>query len=125
MIACIAVLIGAYIGPCEYNFGRCIGGNSILLIRTMFHFSLALLIVSPLLFFISGSIFFKWLRFAIVWFVLAVMFIILSPEYQGGWLGIGPEKESVSILMSVLFAIISIAKISWDIWKAKRHKVGN
>jgi hypothetical protein len=46
--------------------------------------------------------------------VLAVIFIILAPEYQGGWLGIGPEKESVSIWMSALFIFLSFAKIAWD-----------
>lgn len=81
--------------------------------------SLSLLIVSLTLFFISDSVFKKWLRFAIIWIVLAVMFIILSPEYQGGWLGLGPEKESVSIWMSSLFVIISLVKIAWDVRREK------
>ena len=49
---CVIILTGAYIGPCEYNFGKCIGGNSILVVRSLFHFSLSFLLVSPALFFV-------------------------------------------------------------------------
>lgn len=82
--------------------------------------SLSLIFVSIALFFFSDSVFLKWLRFAIVWFTLAAIFILLAPEYQGGWLGIGPEKESVSIWMSVLFVILSFGKIIWESRKAER-----
>lgn len=82
--------------------------------------SISLIAISPFLFFVHDMVFLKWLRFALVWFALAVVFIILSPEYQGGWIGIGPEKESVSIWMSSLFVIISLIKISWDSWKIRK-----
>lgn len=79
--------------------------------------SLSLIVVSVISFFIIDNVFKKWLRFSIAWFVLAAILITLAPEYRGGWLGIGPEKESVSIWASVLFVILSIAKLSWDSWK--------
>lgn len=116
-IVCVSILIGAYIGPCEYRLGRCLGGNNIILTRTFFHFTLSFLFMSPFLFFVNDAVFKKWLRFSIAWFVLAAILITLAPEYRGGWLGIGPEKESVSIWASVLFVILSIAKLSWDSWK--------
>lgn len=76
--------------------------------------SLSLLLVSPFLFFIRDAVFLKWLRFAGVWFFLSALFVALSPEYQRGWMGIGPTKELVSLWMGVLFVIASIAKIVWD-----------
>lgn len=84
--------------------------------------SLSLLFVSIVMFFINDVIFKKWLRFAIVWFVLAVIFIMLAPEYQGGWLGIGPEKESVSVWMSILFVILSLGKIAWESWRIRKNE---
>lgn len=88
--------------------------------RTLFHFSLALLVVSPALFLISRIVFKKWVHFSIMWFLSTAVLILIAPEYQGGWLGIGPEKESVSIWLSVLFVIISLAKLVWDTKKLRQ-----
>ena len=76
--------------------------------RFFVHISLSLLITSPFLFFVHDKTFLRWAKFAGIWFFLSGIFVYLSPEYQGGWLGIGPEKESVSILMGILFVIISL-----------------
>lgn len=84
--------------------------------------SLALLIISPSLFFVNDSIFKKWLRFSVVWFSLTIVFIILVPEYQGGWIGFGPEKESVSVLMSTLLVIFSFGQLTWESWKGRKAK---
>ena len=84
--------------------------------------SLSLIFVSVIMFFVDDTIFRKWLYFTILWLVLTVIFIFLAPEYQGGWLGIGPEKESVSIRMSILFVILSLVNIAWDSWKIRRSQ---
>jgi hypothetical protein len=77
--------------------------------------SLALLAVSPFLFFARDDVFRKWLGFSGIWFGVAAVLIALSPEYSGGWgPSFNPTKESISIWMSSLFVIISLAKISWD-----------
>lgn len=120
VVSCLVVLLGAYVGPCEYSLGRCLGGNSIFVTRTFFHFALSFLLVSPVLFLVNDSIFKKWFRFSIIWFLVATVFILLVPEYQGGWLGIGPEKESVSILMGMLFVMLSFGQLAWASWKT--HK---
>ncbi len=112
--SCLVILFSAYAGPCEGSFGRCFGGNSIIVTRTFFHFSLSLILISPFLFFVSDYIFLRWLRFAAIWLVLAAICIILAPEYQGGWLGMGPEKESVSFWMSVLLVILSLIQLVWE-----------
>lgn len=87
--------------------------------------SLSILIVSPFLFFINDNIFKKWLQFALVWILVSMIFITATPVSYHSFMNPSPDREMTSILMSVLFVVISIAKISWDIWKAKRHKVGN
>lgn len=119
IIGVVLILTIAYIGPCDYALARCLGGNSILVTRTIFHFSLSLLAVSPFLFFVRDEVFKKWLRFAGVWFTIAAVLIAITPEYQGGWMSIGPTKESVSIWMGALFVIGSLAKLAWDSRKLK------
>ncbi len=68
--------------------------------------------VSAFLFFINDTIFKKWLRFGIIWIVLSFVFILISPERSGGFgPSLNPTKELVSIWMSSLFVIISLAII--------------
>jgi len=110
IIICVLILMISYFGPCNQKLGRCVGGNSILMVRTLFHFSLAFLVVAPFLFFIRDNIFLKWLRFAAGWVFLSAIFIILAPEYSSGVVG-NPTKETVSIWMGSLFVIISLVII--------------
>jgi len=46
----LAVLGGLFVSLCDFKFGKCIGGDSILIARTFFHVFLSVLIVSPFLF---------------------------------------------------------------------------
>lgn len=115
----IVILMILYFLSCSQEFSRCIWGASIPISRTSFHFSLSILAVSPFLFFVLDEVFKKWLRFAGVWFVAAAIFISMAPEYQGGWMPIGPTKESVSTWMSGLFVVVSLAKLAWDSRKSK------
>lgn len=111
LLSCIFVLLISFFIPCEQKIGKCIGGNNIIITRTLFHYFLSFLIVSPFLFLIKDVIFKKWFKFAIVWFVLLTIFIILSPEYSSDIFGLSPTKELVSIWMSSLFVIISLIQI--------------
>ena len=108
IIVTSSIIFLSYVVLCDFNSGRCFGGNSIPTTRFFVHISLSLLITSPFLFFVHDKTFLRWAKFAGIWFFLSGIFVYLSPEYQGGWLGIGPEKESVSILMGILFVIISL-----------------
>lgn len=80
--------------------------------------SISLLVVSLFLYFINDIVFKKWLKFAIVWFALATIFIIHAPTYSSTIPG-NPTKESISIWMSSLFVIISIIQIGI---LSRRHK---
>ena len=84
----------------------------------LFLLSLSLLLVSPFLFFIQDKTFFLWLKLALIWFSLAFFFVALSPDYRGGWLGIGPTKESVSLSMGGIFFLGSLLFFVWH-WLRK------
>lgn len=76
--------------------------------------SIAWFTVSIALFFVFDKVFLKWLRFAAIWIVLTAILVGLSPVYSGGWINLNPTKESVSIVMGLLFVTLSLAKIIWD-----------
>lgn len=91
-------------------------------LEPIFFISIALFIVSLVLFFVNDLILKKWFYFAMVWFFLMIILVAIAPEYSGGW---GPNavltKEKISILLSSLFVILSLVKISWDSWKIKKE----
>ena len=82
--------------------------------------SMSILVVSLFLFFLSDKFFIKWLRFALIWFFLAFVFVVMAPVYTGGWMSFGPTKESVSIWMSSLFVIVSLAMFIREWLTAKK-----
>jgi hypothetical protein len=82
--------------------------------------TLALLLVTPFLFFVRDDVFKKWLWFALVWFGISIFFIALAPAYNHGLFSMmNPTKESVSLWMSVLFIPLSIGLL---LWSSKRSK---
>jgi len=93
--------------------------------RTLFHISLAVFMISLLLFFVSDKVFKKWLVFSIVWIFLTVAIVGITPEYSGGFFDITPGKETVSIWLSELFVIASFAKIVWDSIKGSKKEKPN
>ncbi len=86
----------------------------IVFFEPLFFFSLALFFVSSFLFFVSDKVFVCWLRFTVPWFIASALLIALTPQSSGSFFPSNPEKESVSIWLSVLFVLISLAKLVWD-----------
>ena len=86
----------------------------------LFVFSLAILVVSVPLFFIADKIFLKWLRFAVIWILLSIFLIAITPERHAFFV-MDPDKEMVSIWMSSLFVILSLVQIIWQSWKAGKE----
>lgn len=116
------IMILSYFGPCENKLERCLGGNSILLVRTLFHLSIPILFSGLFLFLVGDNIFIKWLKLSVILFFISLFFISITPEYSGGWVSFTPDKEQVSIWMSALFLVISIVMITiWSI-KDKKYK---
>lgn len=79
----------------------------------------SILVISPFLFFFSDKFFIKWFRFALVWFFLAIVFVALTPD-QHNFMSLNPNKESVSIWMSSLFVVLSLAQFVWEWLRAKK-----
>jgi hypothetical protein len=89
-------------------------------VRTIFHFDLSLLLVTPFLFFVRDEVFKKWLWFALVWFGISAFFIALTPAYNHGLFSMmNPTKEGVSLWMSILFIPLSLGLL---LWGSKRSK---
>lgn len=122
IIFSMVVLLLVYVGPCKYDISRCFWGNYILITRTIFHIFLAILIISPTLFFISDRILKKWLKFTIIWFIIDSILVFLAPVSTGGFINFGPTKELVSIWMGVLFVIFSLVLIIWQSVKEGKGK---
>ncbi len=70
--------------------------------------ALFLFITSIFTFFISNTIFKRWLIFTSAWVIVTTILVILAPVSAGDPLGIGPDRELVSIWMSSFFVIISV-----------------
>lgn len=127
MLAVLGVAAG-YVIFYPYKYGLCVlpTGNCILsaykkiFAEPVFIFSSFALITSLFLFFISDKTFLKWLRFALIWMVISIIFIIMAPVYSGGYLSYGPTKESVSIWMGGLFVILSLAQFIWEWHNSKK-----
>lgn len=81
--------------------------------------SMFFIFVSLILFFVSDFVFKKWLKFAIIWFALAAIFIAFAPTSSTQVIG-NPTKETVSIWMSSLFVIISLVQLITLSIKQKR-----
>jgi hypothetical protein len=84
----------------------------------MFFYSLALIIISLMLFIFSDKIFKKWLKFALGYTIFAWFIIFITPVSSVGFLD--PDREQVSIWMSSLFLVISLILLA--IWQFKEKK---
>lgn len=114
-------------GLCEnvYTFGNyegCLDKSSQITGKPLFFTSVAILVASLFLFFVHDIVFKKWLRFAMVWILLTIVFVMLAPVSTGGFINFGPTKELVSIWMGVLFVIISLVLIIWQSVKEGKGK---
>ena len=88
--------------------------------KPLFLISLSIVVTTIGTFFISDRIFARWITFAIVWMIMAVSAIAISPIYSPYIFG-GPTKESVSIWMGALFVIISLTMFAVMTWRERRH----
>ena len=77
------------------------------------YFSIPIFILSLITYFLKEQIFRTWLHFAYGWIPLSLLFVYIASQSSGGGFGIPNvfDTESVSIIFSVLFFIISILLI--------------
>lgn len=116
------VSICLFLFQCGGSIMKCLGGNSIIFTRTFFHLAIPFFLTTLILFLTSDKTFIKWLKFAVGWIILSLIFISATPEYSGGWVSFTPDREQVSIWMSGLFLAISLVLIAYWSSKEKSQK---
>ena len=117
----VAYVIGNQLlfGICDniYSFGDnqgCLDSSKKTIGEPLFLVSLSLFSVSIFLFFVHDAIFLKWLKFAIGWIMFSIVLISITPSSVHSFSPLaGPDRETVSIWMGSLFAIISLIQIIW------------
>lgn len=87
----------------------------------MVFFSVSLIVLSLIIFFLNNSIIKKWLKLSIPLAIFCWIIILITPVSSLGFLT--PERAQVSIWMSTLFLVISIIMITiWTIQEKKKLK---
>ncbi len=102
--------------------GECLFDNyRLAIIYPVILFFYAILATSPFLFFVSDSIFKKWLRFALVWFIISFVWIASVPAYDSGMFSMmNFTKGIVARLMSVLFVPVSLGVLFFAARKERK-----
>ncbi len=128
LILALSVII--FIGGKLYDTYVCFPGGQgecpfahyrLSIIYPIIYFSYASFVVSFFLFFVSDIVFKKWLGFAIVWLLIAFLWIANSPEYDSGFFSMmNFTKGIVARLMSVLFVPTSLGVLFFASRKEKR-----
>jgi len=78
----------------------------------MLYFSVIILFLSSIIYFLKEEIFNSWIKFTYYWLPISIFLVFITPGGRGG--GFFPsliDKELISILMSGLFFIISLLLI--------------
>ena len=81
-----------------------------------------ILFFSLITYFLREEVFRAWLRFAYVWMPLSLVVIYLSAGWTGGGFGIPNvlDQETVAIIFSGLFVIISLLLVIWKHFTFRR-----
>ena len=127
-ISIVGTILGLLLSPSnlyKYCFqgGNCLWLWDIAEVTNPFFFLfLGLLIFSFLTYFLREEVFRAWLRFAYVWIPLSLVIIYLSTGWTGGGFGIPNvlDQETVAIILSGLFIVISLLLILWKYFATRR-----
>jgi len=79
-------------------------------------FSAALVLVSLLLFFVDRRVNHLWLVFACIYVVIYVMLVVSTPPTSGF---LQPQRDIVSLWLSMGFVIVSLILIAYKSWRIK------
>ena len=86
-------------------------------------FSIPLLFMTPILFFVRREVFITWAKFAGVFFPLmlaAILYTYNNTPVIGGWISGPTDDQLASVFLPPLFVIISIAIIGVKSWKLRK-----
>lgn len=91
--------------------------------QPMMTFSLALFVISMILIFTREVIFYIWLKFFASWFVpLSVFLIAMMPVDGGSSFFPGPDKESTTWTLGIIFLIISLVIIIVKLTRLRKNQ---
>lgn len=115
----------ALFGICDHPYAfndyiGCLDPLSHAIGKPLYLFAIRSSIVVPFLFFINDAVFRRWSFFSLVWLWLSFTIIIITPEYLGGWINIGPDRDDMAAFMAWLFVIISLAMMIRDSFRGKK-----
>jgi hypothetical protein len=113
-------------GICDRSYSTdsyqgCLDTAGINIGKPLFFLSIAILLVSIPLFFVRDEVFLKWLKLSSVWWFFSIILIALTPSSYHSFLNLNPDRESVSLWLSGLFVIVSLAKLIWDTRKPRQN----
>ena len=93
-----------------YTFGmetRCLASPAFTYGESLFVFSLIVVCISVITFFLHNTVFRSWLKFAGVWMGITIALVIIIPDDGGGFVTL-ISKEIISMLSAGLFVAVSI-----------------
>lgn len=103
----------SYLFACDRSVPVCMFGYGILVMRSLFHFSVIVLLISPLLFLIQDRSFLKWLRFAFVWLVVSYFVVEQTPQCSTMMKRVGSDQDVVSLFTDLIFIVASLSMVGW------------
>jgi hypothetical protein len=132
-IATVALLLGVIGIAASFllelvleNFGICDGSFLSGLCFNLFYrgymesvalFSVALIVISLILFFIDKRINRSWLIFAMIYTIVYVIAVYVTPPTSGL---LQPQRDLVSLWLSIAFVILSLILIVYKSWRLKK-----
>ncbi len=91
------------------------------LIKPLYLYSLVFGIVSVCLVFVNKQTFGSWLKLAVWWIPLSVILIAVTPKNSSSWMPLYfVGKDTVTLIMASLFAVISLALIGWKTFVSRK-----
>lgn len=122
-ILILSLVLDPYIlGLCRNNNTYCFFNDlSHSVGKPLFFISLSLVLITLLATFFDDKIYKLWSKFTYAWIPLSLVLIFLIPEYSNTLLPI--ERDTVSLTMSVLFFIISLAIITFKFLSLRKKSI--
>ncbi len=112
-ISIVGIII-AYILNFFYRNSHLSRGVYKIVAEPLFYMSVSLFVVSLIVYFVREEIFHSWIKFTYYWILISIFLVLIIPG--GGGNGAFPsliDAESISILMSGLYFIISLILVFW------------
>lgn len=126
MVISVATVLVLFAVPCRFDYWECFGGSHLqtMVIRMAF----AIFIVSFFLFLVDDEVFKKWLKFTSLWIILEIIIIGTTDAHRYkniGSDGVYSYRGYLSGILTDIFTLLSIVKISWDSFISRKTREGN